>query len=111
MRTPRAALLVGLLGAVCGPLRAQGNGVFPGDPTAGQRIFEERGCVHCHSIWGNGGTLGPDFAVVAASGHRAARRERVVADDLRADEAPRDVAVNLARGQLRRTLSRHPEER
>jgi mono/diheme cytochrome c family protein len=66
MRTPRVALLCGLLGTVSGPLRAQGNGLFPGDPTAGQRLFQERGCVHCHSIWGNGGTLGPDFAIVGA---------------------------------------------
>ena len=47
-------------------LAAQAQGVFPGNPSAGQRIFVERGCVRCHSIWGNGGTLGPDFAVVGA---------------------------------------------
>jgi mono/diheme cytochrome c family protein len=39
---------------------------FTGDPTAGRRIFIERGCGDCHSIWGNGGTLGPDFALVGA---------------------------------------------
>jgi nitric oxide reductase subunit C len=39
---------------------------FPGDPVAGRRIFVERGCVRCHSIWGNGGSLGPDFALVGA---------------------------------------------
>jgi cytochrome c len=39
---------------------------FTGDPTAGRRIFVERGCDDCHSIWGNGGTLGPDFALVGA---------------------------------------------
>jgi mono/diheme cytochrome c family protein len=55
-------LVAGLRGLACA---AQG-GVFPGNPTAGQRIFVNRGCVHCHSIWGNGGTLGPDFAVVGA---------------------------------------------
>ncbi len=60
------ALVTGALltGAVAGPARAQNVGVFPGDPTAGRRIFMDRGCVRCHSIWGNGGTLGPDFAVV-----------------------------------------------
>ncbi|MBI1967508.1 MAG: c-type cytochrome [Gemmatimonadetes bacterium] len=41
-------------------------GSFPGDPVAGRKIFLARGCVRCHSIWGNGGTLGPDFAVVGA---------------------------------------------
>ncbi len=45
---------------------AQSATPFPGDPIAGRRIFVERDCVRCHSIWGNGGTLGPDFAVVGA---------------------------------------------
>ncbi len=39
---------------------------FQGDPIQGRRIFVERGCDRCHSIWGNGGTLGPDFATVGA---------------------------------------------
>lgn len=39
---------------------------FTGDPISGRRIFVDRGCVRCHSIWGNGGTLGPDFALVGA---------------------------------------------
>ncbi len=62
----RAALVLGLLGVQGGQLGAQAAGVFPGTPTTGARIFVERGCVRCHSIWGNGGTLGPDFAVVGA---------------------------------------------
>jgi cytochrome c2 len=45
---------------------AYGQATFPGNPTAGRQIFLERGCVRCHSIWGNGGTLGPDFAIVGA---------------------------------------------
>lgn len=47
---------------------AQSDAARPraGDPSAGRRVFLERGCVRCHSIWGNGGTLGPDFAVVGA---------------------------------------------
>ena len=48
----------------------------------------------------------PDFAVIAAGGHRAARDQRVVADDFGADEAARDVAVNLAGGELRRRAAR-----
>jgi len=35
-----------------------------GDPVAGERLFSERGCVRCHSIWGNGGGIGPDLAQV-----------------------------------------------
>ncbi|MFQ5690537.1 MAG: c-type cytochrome [Gemmatimonadota bacterium] len=48
------------------PLAAQTRRPFPGDPASGSRIFVERGCVRCHSIWGNGGSLGPDFATVGA---------------------------------------------
>lgn len=67
------SLAVVLLGTTA--LHAQGRGalksgsdggVFPGSPAVGSRIFRDRGCVECHSIWGNGGTLGPDFAVVGA---------------------------------------------
>jgi len=32
-----------------------------GNPTAGERLFSERGCARCHAIWGNGGQLGPDL--------------------------------------------------
>jgi mono/diheme cytochrome c family protein len=63
MRLARV-LASGALGLFAAALGAQEVGVFPGDPTAGRRIFMDRGCVYCHSIWGNGGTLGPDFAVV-----------------------------------------------
>lgn len=45
---------------------AQSAPPFPGDPAAGRAIFVQRGCVRCHAIWGNGGTLGPDFALVGA---------------------------------------------
>lgn len=45
---------------------AQSGSAIPGDPIAGGRMFVARQCVRCHSIWGNGGTLGPDFALVGA---------------------------------------------
>jgi nitric oxide reductase subunit C len=48
------------------PARAQAPSPLPGEPTAGRRLFLDRGCVRCHSIWGNGGSLGPDFAIVGA---------------------------------------------
>lgn len=50
---------LGLAGAI--PLGAQLSDHFTGDPTAGERLFAERGCVRCHAIWGNGGELGPDL--------------------------------------------------
>src|SRR3970282_148139 len=57
--------LLGLLAWAPG-LLAQSLLPVAGDPAAGRRLFEERGCLRCHSIWGNGGTLGPDFAIVGA---------------------------------------------
>jgi mono/diheme cytochrome c family protein len=48
------------------PGAAQSSQSFTGDPAVGRRLFLERDCVRCHSVWGNGGTLGPDFAVVGA---------------------------------------------
>lgn len=47
-------------------VHAQDAGPFPGEPAAGRRLFQERGCIVCHSIWGNGGTLGPDYAIIGA---------------------------------------------
>ncbi|MEN8145638.1 MAG: c-type cytochrome [Gemmatimonadota bacterium] len=47
-------------------LAAQEASSFPGNPIAGRHIFAERACQRCHSIWGNGGALGPDFALVGA---------------------------------------------
>jgi cytochrome c2 len=63
MRLPTAAFALAL---TAGPVAGQTAPSYPGNPTAGRRIVVERGCVRCHSIWGNGGTLGPDFAVVGA---------------------------------------------
>jgi len=60
----RRAGLVLLWFATAGMARLDAQAVGAGDPTSGRRIFIGRGCVRCHSIWGNGGTLGPDFAVV-----------------------------------------------
>jgi len=64
-----AACLVALVSVTTiglGPVLAQTSSQFPGEPAAGRRLFLERGCVACHSIWGNGGTLGPDFAIIGA---------------------------------------------
>jgi len=35
-------------------------------PFRGREIFGEKGCDHCHSIWGHGGTLGPDITAIVA---------------------------------------------
>jgi len=35
---------------------------IPGDAARGRSIFEEQRCVHCHSVNGEGGEIGPDLA-------------------------------------------------
>lgn len=73
MRPPRwtaSGARVAVLGTVLALLfggAALAQETLRGNPSAGRQIFVDRGCVQCHSIWGNGGTLGPDFAVVGAS--------------------------------------------
>ncbi len=63
----RHVVLVGGWGLVSPSVTAAQEAMpIPGTPIAGRRIFVERGCERCHSIWGNGGTLGPDFAIVGA---------------------------------------------
>lgn len=58
------AVWLGVVGVPAAP--AQTAATFAGNPIAGRQIFVERGCVSCHSIWGNGGSLGPDLALVGA---------------------------------------------
>jgi mono/diheme cytochrome c family protein len=43
-----------------------------GDPSAGQRVFDGKGCSHCHSIRNSGGKTAPDLAVPAAGSTSAA---------------------------------------
>jgi cytochrome c2 len=35
--------------------------VPPGDPRAGKTLVKEKKCLHCHSIHGEGGEIGPDL--------------------------------------------------
>jgi cytochrome c2 len=37
-----------------------------GNPFRGRQQFEEKRCATCHSVWGHGGTLGPDISVAVA---------------------------------------------
>jgi mono/diheme cytochrome c family protein len=60
------ALLAGLVLAGAHPASTQPVELYPGDPVAGRRVFVQRDCSRCHAIWGNGGTLGPDFATAGA---------------------------------------------
>ncbi len=44
----------------------------PGDPSAGERVFNEKGCVRCHSVRSVGGKTAPDLSGTAASGGASA---------------------------------------
>ncbi len=37
-----------------------------GDPSVGQRVFIEKGCVRCHSVGGTGGQSAPELSKIAA---------------------------------------------
>ncbi|MFQ5530712.1 MAG: c-type cytochrome, partial [Gemmatimonadota bacterium] len=59
-----AVILPVTAGASAAAARAQEPAYLSGSPTHGEQLFSERGCVHCHSIWGTGGDLGPDLGQV-----------------------------------------------
>ena len=44
----------------------------PGDPAAGHKVFDAKGCVRCHAVRSNGATAAPDLAKTAAAGDRLA---------------------------------------
>lgn len=42
----------------------------PGNPQTGRRLFEDKGCIACHRVFGTGTAIGPDLA--KSSFHRTA---------------------------------------
>jgi cytochrome c551/c552 len=46
-----------------GSLAAGDDAILRADPFRGREIFGDKGCPRCHSVWGHGGSLGPDIAV------------------------------------------------
>jgi len=39
----------------------------PGNADAGKALFTSKGCIRCHSIYGRGGTVGPDLGKIGLS--------------------------------------------
>ena len=63
MRVSATGVVIAALLALwaAGPAAAQ-PAVGPSqDPTAGARVFDQKGCVKCHAINGVGGKIGPDL--------------------------------------------------
>jgi len=42
--------------------------LLPDDPLVGAKIFEQKGCVKCHSLAGEGGQIGPDLGKIYLKG-------------------------------------------
>lgn len=55
-----------------------GGGPPPGDADRGRALFEESGCVGCHTVGGFGTARGPDLTTVGARRGPAYLREAVV---------------------------------
>ena len=49
-----------------------GNLDRAGDPGAGQRVFNDKGCIRCHSVSGLGGKAAPELSGITAGGGSSA---------------------------------------
>ena len=47
-------------------LGAQSDPVSQGNPFRGREVFQQKDCSRCHSVWGHGGSLGPEITVAVA---------------------------------------------
>ncbi len=61
-RTAAAVLLASLAGV----LNAAGQQSPDGNPFRGRELFQQKTCSGCHSVWGHGGSLGPEITVAVA---------------------------------------------
>ena len=46
-----------------------GNSDLRGDLAAGETVFQQKGCDHCHSVRSSGGKLAPELSKVASGGN------------------------------------------
>lgn len=58
-----AAMMLVLAGLTGGMSAAEGQSPAEGNPFRGRQRFEDKRCSTCHSVWGHGGTLGPEISV------------------------------------------------
>ncbi len=71
------------------------SGILPGSPAAGSALFASRGCIGCHSVWGEGGPGGPDL------GRLALKRPLLELAGVMWNHSPRMGAVFSAQGVRR----------
>ena len=62
----RLAVTALVLFAATGRAWAADPPAADGDPFRGREVFKDKGCIRCHSVWGHGGTLGPEITVAVA---------------------------------------------
>ncbi len=60
--------LLSLIAATALPLPAQEEGPLPESPMEGARLFHQKGCVQCHAVGGQGGSIGPDLSRIYLKG-------------------------------------------
>jgi mono/diheme cytochrome c family protein len=68
----------------------------PADSSAGKKLYDSQGCVACHTIGGEGGTLGPNLSDEANKG----RSTQWLATQLRNPKAYRPNSIMPASGDL-----------
>lgn len=69
MRRFVVCLLINMLFLVVQAVGAEKKAEYllPGDVKEGWKVFNEKKCVQCHSIWGEGGKGGPDLGTLPES--------------------------------------------
>jgi mono/diheme cytochrome c family protein len=58
-----ASAAMGLVACMAAVMAAAPDAAREGNPFRGREIFQAKGCSRCHSVWGHGGSLGPDITV------------------------------------------------
>ena len=72
----------------------------PGDPIAGKAVYETKGrCMTCHSIGGNGGSLGPDLGNVGRRRNLKHLEESLVSPEADVPISYRALQVVTKKGQ------------
>ena len=59
---PGLAIFTGIIGFLLWASTSAVAQILPEDPSKGAQLFKSKGCVTCHAIQGEGGTIGPDLA-------------------------------------------------
>jgi mono/diheme cytochrome c family protein len=90
-----AVLLAALLAAPAEAGRDALVGALDGSPAEGSRLFASRGCIRCHAIEGEGGTIAPDL------GRLALQRPLLELAGIMWNHSPRMEAIFAAEGVVR----------